>query len=71
MWATTPEDERERLSKRNFYRFLDGWRGRTDLLVARATGSGRAGAGAMPPRELRRNAAVVGSGHRCPAPTAR
>jgi Glycosyl transferase family 2 len=34
MWANTPEDERARLSKRNFYRFLDRWRGRTDLLVA-------------------------------------
>ena len=34
MWAATPEDERSRLSKRNFYRFLDRWRGRTDLLVA-------------------------------------
>jgi len=33
MWAATPEDERARLSKRNFYRFLDRWRGRTDLLV--------------------------------------
>ena len=34
MWASTAEDERARLSKRNFYRFLDRWRGRTDLLVA-------------------------------------
>jgi cysteinyl-tRNA synthetase len=34
MWANTPQDERARLSKRNFYRFLDTWRGRTDLLVA-------------------------------------
>ncbi|TMK86600.1 MAG: glycosyltransferase [Actinobacteria bacterium] len=33
MWANTPEDERARLSKRNFYRFLDKWRGRTDLLI--------------------------------------
>jgi hypothetical protein len=33
-WANTPPDERDRLSKRNFYRFLDRWRGRTDLLVA-------------------------------------
>jgi cysteinyl-tRNA synthetase len=36
MWATTPEVERERLSKRNFYRFLDRWRGRMDLTVAGA-----------------------------------
>ena len=34
MWATTPEDERARLSKRNFYRFLERWRGRTDLTVS-------------------------------------
>lgn len=34
MWANTSEEERARLSKRNFYRFLDRWRGRTDLLVA-------------------------------------
>jgi hypothetical protein len=34
MWTNTPEDERDRLSKRNFYRFLDRWRGRTDLLVS-------------------------------------
>ena len=34
MWAATSEDERARLSKRNFYRFLDRWRGRTDLLVS-------------------------------------
>jgi len=34
MWANTPEEERDRLSKRNFYRFLDRWRGRTDLLVS-------------------------------------
>ncbi len=34
MWANTPEAERERLSKRNFYRFLDRFRGRLDLCVA-------------------------------------
>jgi hypothetical protein len=33
-WSMTPESERDRLSKRNFYRFLDRFRGRTDLLVA-------------------------------------
>ena len=32
-WANTPAAERDRLSKRNFYRFLDGWRMRDDLLV--------------------------------------
>jgi len=34
MWASTSEADRERLSKRNFYRFLDRWRGRHDLTVA-------------------------------------
>ena len=34
MWANTPEEERARLSKRNFYRFLERWRGRTDLTVS-------------------------------------
>lgn len=34
LWAATPEEERARLSRRNFYRFLHRWRGRTDLLVA-------------------------------------
>jgi cysteinyl-tRNA synthetase len=33
MWAAMSEDERARLSKRNYYRFLDRWRGRDDLLV--------------------------------------
>lgn len=34
-WAITSVEDRERLSKRNFYRFLDRFRGRTDLLVSR------------------------------------
>ena len=34
MWTATPEDRRAALSKRNFYRFLDRWRGRFDLTVA-------------------------------------
>ena len=34
MWTNTPEEERARLSKRNFYRFLERWRGRTDLTVS-------------------------------------
>jgi GT2 family glycosyltransferase len=33
-WATTPEPERGRLSKRNFSRFLDRFRDRFDLTVA-------------------------------------
>jgi cysteinyl-tRNA synthetase len=33
MWATTSPEERDRLSKRNFYRFLDRFRDRADLLV--------------------------------------
>ena len=32
MWTSTSADERERLSKRNFYRFLDRYRDRWDLL---------------------------------------
>lgn len=33
-WASLPEAERDRLSKRNFYRFLDRWGDRPDLLLA-------------------------------------
>lgn len=33
-WTATSEADRARLSKRNFYRFLDRFRGRTDLLVS-------------------------------------
>ena len=33
LWESTEEGERERLSKRNMYRFLDRWRNREDLLV--------------------------------------
>ncbi len=32
-WNALPDAERDRLSKRNFYRFLDRWRDRTDLLL--------------------------------------
>ena len=32
-WTSLPEDERDRLSRRNFYRFLDHWRDRPDLLI--------------------------------------
>ena len=32
-WTSLPEDERDRLSKRNFYRFLDRWGDRPDLLL--------------------------------------
>jgi glycosyltransferase involved in cell wall biosynthesis len=38
MWANTPEDRRERLSKRNFYRFLERWRERMDLTVGAGGG---------------------------------
>jgi len=34
MYHATPAAERERLSKRNFYRFLERFRGRFDLLVS-------------------------------------
>lgn len=33
-YASVPEPERDRLSRRNFYRFLDRWRDRPDLLLA-------------------------------------
>jgi len=33
LWESTDPAERERMSKRNMYRFLDRWRGREDLLV--------------------------------------
>ena len=32
-WASLPEAERDRLSRRNFYRFLDHWGDRRDLLL--------------------------------------
>jgi cysteinyl-tRNA synthetase len=32
-WTEHPEAERDRLSRRNFYRFLDRWRERADLLL--------------------------------------
>ncbi|TMD96089.1 MAG: glycosyltransferase [Chloroflexi bacterium] len=34
LWESTDPAERDRLSKRNMYRFLDRWRDREDLLVA-------------------------------------
>ncbi len=34
MWFSTPPAERARWSKRNFYRFLDHWRDRWDLVLA-------------------------------------
>jgi len=38
MWHSTSEAERERLSRKNFNRFLERWRGRFDLTVARQGG---------------------------------
>jgi cysteinyl-tRNA synthetase len=35
MWFNTPPEERAKWSKRNYYRFLDRFRGRFDLLVGR------------------------------------
>lgn len=32
-WTSLPNDERDRLSRRNFYRFLDRWGNRPDLLI--------------------------------------
>ncbi|MBF8286776.1 MAG: glycosyltransferase, partial [Dehalococcoidia bacterium] len=36
-WERTPPEERERLSKRNFYRFLHKWGDRTDLILSART----------------------------------
>jgi GT2 family glycosyltransferase len=33
-WSGVTDEERDRLSRRNFYRFLDRWRDRPDLLLA-------------------------------------
>ncbi len=33
-WSSATPEERDRLSRRNYYRFLDRWRGRHDLTVA-------------------------------------
>jgi len=35
LWEASEPTERERLSRRNLYRFLDRWRDRTDLMVGR------------------------------------
>ncbi len=40
MWANTEPDRRAAMSKRNYYRFLDRWRGRFDLTVAGDPGRG-------------------------------
>jgi cysteinyl-tRNA synthetase len=40
MWFETPPPERAKLSKRNFYRFLDRWRDRYDLTVSGAPPEG-------------------------------
>jgi cysteinyl-tRNA synthetase len=40
MWSDTPADRRDRLSKRNFDRFLERFRGRFDLTVAGSSGAG-------------------------------
>jgi cysteinyl-tRNA synthetase len=35
LWESTQPQERERLSRRNMYRFLDRWREREDMLTSR------------------------------------
>jgi GT2 family glycosyltransferase len=40
VWAATSPEERDRLSKRNFYRFLERFRDRPDLLVTPPQGRG-------------------------------
>lgn len=39
MWHSTADAERDAASKRNFYRFLERFRGRDDLLVGKSRGS--------------------------------
>ncbi len=39
LWEATPAEERDRLSRRNLYRFLDRWGNRKDLLVGREPGA--------------------------------
>jgi GT2 family glycosyltransferase len=39
LWEATPPEERDRLSRRNLYRFLDKWGGRKDLLVGSRPGA--------------------------------
>jgi cysteinyl-tRNA synthetase len=43
MWFATPPAERAKWSKRNFYRFLDRWRDRSDLTVAGSASMHRRG----------------------------
>jgi hypothetical protein len=40
MWFATPPAERAKWSKRNFYRFLDRWRDRWDLVLSGDPGTG-------------------------------
>lgn len=35
LWESTPEDERDELSRKNFFRFRDHWAERSDLLVSK------------------------------------
>ncbi len=42
-WLRLPEAERARLSKRNYYRFLEKWRDRSDLLVGARHAVGASG----------------------------
>jgi GT2 family glycosyltransferase len=37
LWATTPQAERDELSRKNFFRFRDRWSERSDLFVGLAT----------------------------------
>jgi GT2 family glycosyltransferase len=34
LWEALPDEERERRSRRNYYRFMDLWRKRTDLMTS-------------------------------------
>ena len=48
-WTSLPDDERDRQSKRNFYRIIDRFGGRRDLLVADAGGGADATSGSGTP----------------------
>ncbi|HEX6473744.1 MAG TPA: glycosyltransferase, partial [Candidatus Limnocylindria bacterium] len=67
-WAAYPEAERDRLSKRNFYRFLKHWGDRRDLLLHPAPRSARGVAGSKAPR--RRSNIACTSCPGCAAPDA-
>ena len=63
-WTSLPEAERDRLSKRNFYRFLDRWGDRPDLLLHRDRNDDAASRATWPWLRRRRPARRSGTGWR-------